>query len=195
MSTVTSKSKKILLQNLNNLVTDNFLSDVENMNISEIKKHWESHDFQKKMASEVFGIKGKNLTPGPKRNQSAYMFFCKKTRPEITSQHPNAKPSEVMALLGSKWRELDNQEKNIYYVEAGEDKERYLVDKELDKKKNRQPSKLSSYFLFCEDERPKIKKDHPDYSTKQATAECGKRWNYLKEHDTVKYSYYVDKAK
>jgi len=192
-----AKNKKILLQNLNTLVLETIFSIKENeeeITVAELKKLWESHDFQKKVASEIFGIKGKNLTPGPKRNKSAYMFFCQDMRQKIVEDNPDCKPHQIMSLLGSKWRELTTKQKSKYYEQASEDRERYLDMKELEKRRNKTPSKLSSYFLFCEDERPIVKKEFPNIKTKKVTAECGKRWNDLKINDPEKYKYYVEKA-
>ncbi|CCV02066.1 High mobility group protein homolog [Invertebrate iridovirus 25] len=192
-----AKSKKILLQNLNTLILDTILAikeDNEDVGVAELRKQWESADFQKKMAVEVFGIKSKNLTPGPKRNKSAYMFFCQDMRQKIVADNPDRKPHEIMSLLGSKWRELTTKQKSKYYEQAAEDKERYLDMKELEKRRNKTPSKLSSYFLFCEDERPLVKKEFPSMKTKKVTAECGKRWNDLKINEPERYKYYVEKA-
>jgi hypothetical protein len=192
-----AKSKKILLQNLNTLVLNTILSTKEGEDLptaSELRKQWESVEFQKKMALDVFGIKSKNLTPGPKRNKSAYMFFCQDMRQKIVDDNPDCKPHQIMSLLGSKWRELTTKQKSKYYEQAAEDKERYLDMKELEKRRNKTPSKLSSYFLFCEDERPIVKKEFPEMKTKKVTAECGKRWNDLKINDPERYKSYVEKA-
>lgn len=192
-----AKSKKILLQNLNILILDTILStkeDNDDVSVVELRKQWESSEFQKKIAVEVFGIKSKNLMPGPKRNKSAYMFFCQDMRQKIVADNADCKPHQIMSLLGSKWRELTTKQKSKYYEQAADDKERYLDMKELDKRRNKTPSKLSSYFLFCEDERPIVKKEFPTMKTKKVTAECGKRWNDLKINDPEKYKNYVEKA-
>lgn len=186
-----AKSKKILLQKLNNLISETLLKDD---NREELKKQWFAVEFQRKIAVEIFGIKSKNLNPGPKRNKSAYLFFCQDIRPKIIQEHAECKPHEIMSILGSKWRELTIKQKSQYYKQASDDKERYLDDKEIEKRRNKTPSKLSSYFLFCEDERPIVKKEFPNLSTKKVTTECGKRWNDLKINDVERYKYYVDKA-
>ena len=191
-----AKNKKVLLQNLNTLVLNTLFANKDDVDITlaDLRKQWESHDFQKKLAAEVFGIRGKNITPGPKRNKSAYMFFCQDMRAKIVEDNPESKPHEIMSLLGSKWRELTTKQKSKYYEQAAEDKERYLDMNELEKRRNKTPSKLSSYFLFCEDERPLVKEEFPSMSTKKVTAECGKRWNELKLNDPDRYKLYVEKA-
>lgn len=206
---MTSKSK-LSLQTLNKLVIDTLFKPSEAHTVSDkdtltthqldglcaadMRKLWESSDFQRKIALEVFGIKSKNLTPGPKRNKSAYMFFCQDVRQKIVSENPECKPNQIMSILGCKWRELTTKQKLKYYEQATEDKERYLDMKELEKRRNKTPNKLSSYFLFCEDERPLIKNTFPGIKTKKVTTECGKRWNDLKVNDVEKYKFYVDKA-
>lgn len=190
-----AKSKKILLQKLNVLISDTlFKNNGDDTPLSEIKKQWESIEVQKKVAVEIFGIKSKNLNPGPKRNKSAYMFFCQDMRKNIVADNPDCKPHQIMSLLGCKWRELTTKQKSKYYEQAAEDKERYLDMKEVEKRRNKTPSKLSSYFLFCEDERPLVKKEFPNMKTKKVTAECGKRWNDLKINDPKKYQSYVERA-
>jgi hypothetical protein len=189
-----AKGKKILLENLNTLVLNTILGvreEGEEVSSSEIRKQWESLDFQRKLSVEVFGIKNKAIT----RNKSAYMFFFQDIRKKVAEENPKCRPNEIMSLVGKKWREeLTIKQKSKYYEQADNDKERYLASKELEKRRSKTPSKLSSYFLFCEDERPKVKKEFPDMKTKEVTAECGKRWNDLKAHDQKKYKFYVEKA-
>jgi HMG (high mobility group) box len=192
------KNKKVQLQNLNTLVLGTIFlgnSAAEQVNGSEnLKKQWESAEFQRKLASDIFGIKSKNLNPGPKRNKSAYMFFCQDVRQKMVADNPECKPHQIMSLLGGKWRELTVKQKSKYCEQASEDKERYLDMKEIEKRRNKTPSKLSSYFLFCEDERPLIKKEFPEMKTKRVTTECGKRWNDLKINSPERYQFYVAKA-
>jgi hypothetical protein len=189
---MTARNKKTSLQNLNTLVLSTILKEEDNTKIDELKKQWESPDFQHKLAIEVFGIKSKNLQQGPKRNKSAYMFFCQDMRQKAREEDPTRKLQT--AALGKPWRELTAKQKSKYYDMAAEDKERYLDMKAIEKSRNKTPSKLSSYFLFCEDERPLIKKEFPDMLNKEVTAECGKRWNELKLNNSEKYLEYVEKA-
>lgn len=145
-----AKSKKILLQNLNILILDTLLKDNDaSASVADLKKQWESPEFQKKMAVDVFGIKSKNLTPGPKRNKSAYMFFCQDMRQKIVAENSECKPHQIMSLLGSKWRELTTKQKSQYYEQAAEDKERYLDMKELEKGGIRPRASFLPTFCFA----------------------------------------------
>ena len=60
--------------------------------------------------------------------------------------------------------------------------------------KRKKSSVPSAYILFCQDERPKIKENHPDKDFADVARELGKRWNkatdamkehYKKQHDTL----------
>jgi len=66
----------------------------------------------------------------PKRNRSAYMFFCTNKREEVKSANPEATFGTIGKLLGENWKSLDADQKKKYEVLSTEDKERY--HKELD---------------------------------------------------------------
>ncbi len=46
----------------------------------DIQRGWEDQEFQKKFASTI-GVKPKDVTNGPKRNKSSYLFSVKKLDP------------------------------------------------------------------------------------------------------------------
>ena len=64
--------------------------------------------------------------------------------------------------------------------------------------KRKKSSVPSAYILFCHDERPKIKDNHPDLSFAEIAKELGRRWNkatdsikdhYKKQHDILLQQY------
>ena len=59
----------------------------------------------------------------PRKNKSAYMFFCSVQRKEIDTT--NLSCIDVAKKLGGIWRELDDKEKEKYKKMADEDKSRY----------------------------------------------------------------------
>ncbi len=63
------KSKKELMDALNKLVITEICSI-----FPDIQRVWEDQEFQKKFASTI-GVKPKDVTNGPKRNKSSYLFF------------------------------------------------------------------------------------------------------------------------
>lgn len=53
------------------------------------------------------------------RSQNPYLQFSAVNRKRIKEQHPAAKPSEVMSLLASEWRGLDDSQRAMYKSSAG----------------------------------------------------------------------------
>ena len=62
---------------------------------------------------------------GPKRAKSAYFFFLEVSRLAVKTENPGLKLGEQMKIIGSKWRELPESEKDIYIKLSDADKERY----------------------------------------------------------------------
>jgi hypothetical protein len=60
-----------------------------------------------------------------KKTRSAYIFFCKKRRPEIKDELPDLKAHEVMQLLGVEWRRMTVEQKEPYQRLSDADSERY----------------------------------------------------------------------
>ena len=65
------------------------------------------------------------LPKGPKRAQSAYLFFCAHQRPSLKEIYPEMKGTEIVAKLGELWRALEEDKKIPFQKQADEDKERF----------------------------------------------------------------------
>ena len=53
---------------------------------------------------------------GPKKKKrapSAFMIFSQAVRPQVKSDHPDATFGELGKLIGAKWNELEEDEKNV----------------------------------------------------------------------------------
>jgi hypothetical protein len=60
----------------------------------------------------------------------------------------------------------------------------------------RPPRVVSKYLYFCNDERPKIQKEHPTLDIKDITCELGKRWTEFKNNpDTERMEIYTEMFK
>lgn len=84
---------------------------------------------QKKTRGKQSGTKKAAKEGAPKKNKSAYLFFCEDKRPEVKDAFPDMKGTEVMSELGRLWKELSDEEKEQYNEQAAEDKEKYLQEK------------------------------------------------------------------
>ncbi|GLB44637.1 putative HMG-box domain containing protein [Lyophyllum shimeji] len=67
--------------------------------------------------------------PMVKRALSAYMFFSQDWCERIKAENPDASFGEVGKLLGTKWKELDEEEKKPYIDQAARDKTRAEEEK------------------------------------------------------------------
>ena len=80
-----------------------------------------------------------------------------------------------------------------------------LVEKFLSKpikiKKFKDPNRpkrpKTSYLYFCEEKRPLVKNQHPEFKVGEIMKELGKMWKELPEDDKAKYNdlYQQDKAR
>jgi structure-specific recognition protein 1 len=56
----------------------------------------------------------------PKRNKSAYMFFCDDKRAEVKKEFPDLKMTEVSKKLAEKWKALSDSEKKVHAFESSQ---------------------------------------------------------------------------
>lgn len=69
--------------------------------------------------------KPKDKDNNVKRAKSAYNCFCEDQRPKVVKDNPEAKPKDVMKLLGDLWKDIKEDQKKKYEDLAAKDKERY----------------------------------------------------------------------
>ena len=50
----------------------------------------------------------------PSKAKTAYIYFVEETQPSLKAANPEAKPNEIFALLGAKWKELDESKKQVF---------------------------------------------------------------------------------
>ena len=148
--------------------------------------------------------KAKKDKNAPKKNSSAYIFFCNDKRPEVKEDHPEIKSNEILKELGLLWKKFKDEkptEVKKYEKKAADDKDRYQdemknyvpseeVEDEPKEKKSRkkkavgEPKKgKSAYMFFCADERIKLKEEQPEMPPKEVLAELGARWKIFKDKD------------
>ena len=152
-------------------------------------------------SSKTGGKRRKKDPTAPKKNSSAYIFFCKKTRADVKASHPDMKGTDVTKELGRIWREdLDDEDKVEFIEQATEDKTRY--DEEMKdytpsaewisqsessseddggkKKKNNRKSgpkrAIPAFMFFCKAKREEVKSNNQDMDAKDVTRELGRIW-------------------
>lgn len=65
----------------------------------------------------------------PKKSLSAYMFFANENRDLVRAANPGVTFGQLGKLLGAKWKELNDEEKQPYQAKADADKKRYELEK------------------------------------------------------------------
>jgi hypothetical protein len=161
------------------------------------------------LASKKSSKKKSDKDPNaPKRNKTAYIYFCSDKRAEAKSElGDDAKATEVTALLGKMWKELKedddrSDELEKYNKLATDDKARYENEnkdyvsmfgenqtKKSSKKKSDNDPKATkrgktAYIYFCSDKRAEAKSElGDDAKATEVTALLGKMWKDLKEDE------------
>eukprot|EP00009_Paramoeba_aestuarina_P009987 CAMPEP_0201541654 /NCGR_PEP_ID=MMETSP0161_2-20130828/71590_1 /ASSEMBLY_ACC=CAM_ASM_000251 /TAXON_ID=180227 /ORGANISM="Neoparamoeba aestuarina, Strain SoJaBio B1-5/56/2" /LENGTH=330 /DNA_ID=CAMNT_0047949203 /DNA_START=37 /DNA_END=1029 /DNA_ORIENTATION=- len=80
----------------------------------------------------------------PKRAMSAFMFYSRDHRARIQEENQGVTFGEIGRILGAKWKELPDEEREKYIKKANEDRERYHRESENYKKTTKQPEEDSS---------------------------------------------------
>jgi len=198
------------LKNINEYI-QSFLSEHGS---EELIDAWNSKDTQKKFlkilqddsATKKTTLKDPNK---PKRNKTAYIFFCSDRRQEVKEElGDSAKTTDIMSRLGELWNEMNEDAKTDeevaevieqYKKAASDDKERYdlemasyespseeeiIANKKASKVKdpNRPKRNKTAYIFFCSANRTNVKNElGDDAKTTDVSVELGKRWNALKD--------------
>lgn len=73
--------------------------------------------------------KAKKDPNAPKKPTTAYFFFMKDKRSEVSAEFPDLKTTEITAKLGSMWHDVKEAgEDNTYNELNAKDKERYTAE-------------------------------------------------------------------
>ena len=67
---------------------------------------------------------------GLSKNKSAYLHFCSQERLKIKSEQPDIKSTDIVKVMGERWKGLSDKDKEQYDALAKADKERYLGEKQ-----------------------------------------------------------------
>ncbi|CAK9291657.1 unnamed protein product [Gordionus sp. m RMFG-2023] len=150
-------------------------------------------------------------TDKPKGKITAYAFFVQTCREEHKSKYPtdNVVFAEFSKKCAQRWKTMTPQEKSRFQEMAEKDTERYKSEManydgpEKNKTKKRKRVKdpdapkraLSAFFIFCNDERPKIKLTDPGLTVGDIAKELGLRWSRVLPEAKQKYEKMAEKEK
>eukprot|EP00127_Corallochytrium_limacisporum_P004249 Clim_evm194s157 gene=Clim_evmTU194s157 len=139
----------------------------------------------------------------PKRAMSAFMFFGNDIRPQLRQEYPDAKITQIAAILGQRWKALPQKDRVKYEKMAAADKERYQQEKahyvpppNLKKgKRKKDPNApkraMSAFMYYANDVRAVLRQKHPDLKITQIAQMIGEQWQNMNEKQRKTY---VEKA-
>merc|ERR1712193_370506 len=137
----------------------------------------------------------------PKKPLSAYFLFSQEERLKVKAEFPDYSITEVAKELGRRWATIDPTIKQSYeqrYQESRRQYEQALQAYKPQKKKkdpNAPKQPLSAYFLFSQEERLKVKAEHPNYSICEIAKELGRRWADMAPEVKQRYQQMADSGR
>ncbi|AAS53155.1 AFL219Wp [Eremothecium gossypii ATCC 10895] len=63
----------------------------------------------------------------PKRPSTGFILFCNDVRPHVAAEHPLLKTTDIVRLLGEKWKALPFDKKNRYLDLAARNREQWKL--------------------------------------------------------------------
>ncbi|KAL7672158.1 hypothetical protein ACOME3_007052 [Neoechinorhynchus agilis] len=164
--------------------------------------------------NESTGAGQQRRTHKPKGRMSAYTFFLQTCREEFRKSNPEQplRFTDFSKECSSKWRQLSEQDKTKFFDMANRDKIRYeremdsyappppstttatnlnINDNETKRKRKKDPNApkrpLSAFFIFCSDQRTKVKEKHPEFSVADISKHLGTVWATMTDEDKKQY--------
>jgi len=163
---------------------------------------------QYEQALQAYKPQKKKKDPNaPKQPLSAYFLFSQEERLKVKAEHPNYSICEIAKELGRRWADMNPEVKQHYQQKAEEGRQKY--DQEMaayrqdnrfeDPKPKRDPNMpkqpLSTYFLFSQEERLKVKAEHPSYSICEIAKELGRRWAVMAPEVKQRFQQMAEQAR
>jgi len=163
---------------------------------------------QYEQALQAYKPQKKKKDPNaPKQPLSAYFLFSQEERLKVKAEHPNYSICEIAKELGRRWADMNPEVKQHYQQKAEEGRQKY--DQEMaayrqdnrfeDPKPKRDPTMpkqpLSSYFLFSQEERLKVKAENPSYSICECAKELGRRWAVVSPEAKQRFQQMAEQAR
>ncbi|XP_036403454.1 high mobility group protein B3a [Megalops cyprinoides] len=141
----------------------------------------------------------------PKGKMSAYAYFVQTCREEHKKKSPEIPVNfaEFSKKCSGRWKTMSGKEKAKFEEMAKQDKVRY--DQEMmhympgkkGKKKDPDAPKRppSGFFIFCSEQRPKIKAQNPSLGIGDVAKKLGEMWNNLSDSNKQPYLMKANKLK
>jgi hypothetical protein len=198
----------MFIDNINQFVID-FLENTK-MNMTE---QWSSKKNQQLLLKTLKKNNIRIKDPDkPKRGKSGFLFYCDVKRPIIKNDNPELSVKEIVSKLGTEWQILksSNSDEICKYEEMSvKDRNRYkqemrnyipILNRKAEKsiKKSKRRSKRNDedimYDNFVKMKKPKVKKSHPEFDSKDIIEYIKTKWEKIPEEKKLKYKNKIKKV-
>lgn len=141
---------------------------------------------------------------------SAYTFFVQTCRDEHRRWYPeeNVNFTEFSKKCSARWKLMTDEQKSRFVEMSNGDKHRYESEMARynppsgecsRKRKKRDPlapkRPLSAFFLFCQEERPKVREERPNASISEIAKVMGEKWSKIDAERKKSYEEEAIRAK
>merc|ERR1712066_450638 len=127
-------------------------------------------------------------SPTKKAGQkSGYSLFVEEMRPNVTKKYLSLNATDTDRMVEEMWNGYSAKQKNEYKKKASEKDKLPLALPEEPKEspqvegKKKKPGKKSSFIMFCQETRPMIKTENPDFGFGDITKLQGNMWKKMSE--------------
>lgn len=137
--------------------------------------------------------------------RTAYISFCTKNRAIVREANPKDKNTDITKKLGAMWRELPEEEKELLKEELRKSLDEASITSETSststaKKSSKQTEgkkkrTASSYILFSNATRSKIKEDNPEVDNKTIMKLLGAAWSGLSDGEKQPWKDHANQLK
>jgi len=191
----------MFIDNINQFVID-FLENTK-VNMTE---QWSSKKNQQLLLKTLKKNNIRIKDPDkPKRGKSGFLFYCDVKRQIIKNDNPELSVKEIVSKLGTEWQILktSNSDEICKYEEMSvKDRNRYkqemrnyipILNRKAEKsiKKSKRRSKRNDedimYDNFVKMKKPKVKKSHPEFDSKDIIEYIKTKWEKIPEEKKLKY--------
>lgn len=64
-----------------------------------------------------------------KKPKNAFIIFCQEKRPQLMKKYPDMKLTDISKKLGEMWHSLNDDDRNMYNIEARKLRDKYISSK------------------------------------------------------------------
>ena len=175
------------MQIVNDYVTE-FINKMveEKVKPKKILADWKSKETQAKL-KKVLAESIKDSQPKRTKALSAYNVFMKQEYTKVKEDNQGLDSGELMKLMSSKWKGMNDKKKSKYNEAAAKLKEQMPAKKGSRKKPGQPKGASNAYIHFGLAMRPTIKSKHSDWDFKKINNEVSIQWKGMSDKKKEKY--------